>query len=522
MSQQDAIRTGFASSVGAGRDSSGEAVDGTDSVTAGPAGLGTDAVDQLRVDQLRFDFLPDLPVDVQRVEGQSSSDAGLLPIRQADERLGYTRAMAACLSDARREPEHTAIEMLRQRLYGVLADYEDCNDHDALRGDPIFKMLAERKPNDPSLASQPTLSRFENAVDIPALLRILDFLCESGARRLRERNGGSLPPRVVFDLDATDDPAHGRQQLVLFHGYYNQHQYLPLIISEPTTQHVFCAWLRPGAVHAAAGADEEIVRIGQRLRAERGDIALHFRGDAGYGVPWMYQACEAQGYTYTFGLSSNKRLAALAQPLLDRAIEGYKNSGVKQRLFTHFTYRAGSWDRDRMVVAKAECQAAGTNLRFVITNLPVASDADARQIYDDYVQRGASEQRMDELKNGLHADRLSCHRFLANFWRLLLHTAALNLLNWVRDDAAIPDELRDGSSIPAELRKARPQTWRSKLIKVAATVVQTTRRLRVQVSSQWPHWGHYVAVSLRALNMRSPPEPAITRMPVVAGMPAGP
>lgn len=450
------------------------------------------------VSQLLMPFFADRSLIVQRHSGQISSDAGLLPIRQLDDRLGYTSRLAAELSDERHEPRHTQLEMLRQRLYGVLADYEDCNDHDTLRDDPIFKIVADRLPEDDPLASQPTLSRFENAVTIDTLWRTLDFLTATGVERLREKNGGRLPRRLVLDLDATDDPAHGQQQLALFHGYFGQYQYFPIVISEPTTQHVFYAALRPGNAHSALGADDDLRFVVERLRRARRDVEIHVRGDSGYGVPWMYKICEENSLTYTFGIGANKRLRALAQPLLDRAVAEYERTGEKQRLFTRFEYQADSWNHPRTVIAKAECQAAGTNLRFVVTNLPTISDADgdteAEQIYDDYVQRGASEHRFDELKNGLHADRLSCHRFVANFWRLLLHTAAFNLLNWLRDDEQSPEDER----IPAELRTAHPATWRSRVIKVAATVVQSARRIVISISGQWPHWPAYVSVSRRS------------------------
>lgn len=438
--------------------------------------------------QLSLPFFADRRLIVQRRAGQISSDAGLLPIRQLDQRLRFTQRLAAGLRDDRHEPRHTQLEMLRQRLYGVLADYEDCNDHDTLRDDPIFKIVADRLPEDDPLASQPTLSRFENAVTIDTLWHTLDFLAMTGIERLREKNEGQLPERLTLDLDATDDPAHGQQQLVLFHGYYEQHQYFPIVISEPTTQHVLYAALRPGSVHAALGADDDLQFVVHRLRRARPDMAIHIRGDSGFGVPWMYKICEKNSLTYTFGIGANKRLQAMAQPLLDRAVAEYERTSVKQRLFAHFTYQAGSWDRPRTVIAKAECQAAGTNLRFVVTNLEVDSDAEALRLYDDYVQRGVSEQRFDELKNGLHADRLSCHRFVANFWRLLLHTAAFNLLNWLRDD----------ERIPAELRTAQPATWRSRLIKVAATVVQSARRVKIAIASQWPHWPTYITVARRS------------------------
>ena len=438
--------------------------------------------------QLFFSFFADRKLIVQRHAGQISSDAGLLPIRQLDQRLRFTARLVAGLSDDRHEPRHTQLEMLRQRLYGILADYEDCNDHDTLRDDPIFKIVADRLPEDDPLASQPTLSRFENAVTIDTLWQTLDFLVATGIERLRKKNEGQMPKRLTLDLDATDDPAHGQQQLVLFHGYYEQHQYFPIVISEPTTQHVFYAALRPGSVHAAHGADDDLQFVVERLHAARGDLAINVRGDSGFGVPSMYKICEKNRLTYTFGIGANKRLQAMAQSLLDRAVAEYERTGVKQRLFAHFSYQAGSWDRPRTVIAKAECQAAGTNLRFVVTNLQVNSDADAQRVYDDYIQRGTSEQRFDELKNGLHADRLSCHRFVANFWRLLLHTAAFNLLNWLRDDEQVPETLRT----------AQPATWRSRVIKVAATVIQSARRVVVAIAGQWPHWSTLHTVAVRS------------------------
>jgi hypothetical protein len=439
--------------------------------------------------QLSFDFLAQAGVVVQRHPGQITGDAGLLAVRQFDQRWCYTQRLAGCLSDDRSDPTHDNCQMLRQRLYGILADYEDCNDHDTLRDDPLFKLIAGRLPEDQALASQPTLSRFENSIDVRALLAVTDFLIHTGIERLKHKHGGKLPDSLTLDLDATDDPAHGQQQLVLFHGYYGQYQYFPLVISEPTTGHVFLAWLRPGTVHAALGADDDLKRVVDALRKEKPDIAIHVRGDAAFGVPWMYKVCEENDLTYTFGFSANARLKTLTAGLMEQAVLLYGQTSTKQRLFAHFAYRAETWDRDRAVVAKAECHAGGTKLRFVVTNLAVEDDQRAQQRYDHYTERGESEQRMDELKNGLHAGRLSCCRFGANFFRLLLHTAAYNLLN----------ALRDHEQVPAGLRVARPQTWRTRLIKVAATITQSTRRVVVSLAAQWPYWEAYQAVSRRAL-----------------------
>jgi hypothetical protein len=447
-------------------------------------------------EQLSFDFVPHLPVVVQPSEGQICSDAGLLPMRQFDERWNFTSRLAGCLHDPKPNREQSLLSMLRQRIFGILAGYEDCNDHDTLRNDPLFKLIADRLPDDRALASQPTLSRFENLATPAELQRLIDFNILTGIERLKQKHGGQLPASITLDLDATDDPTHGHQQLTLFHGYYGQYQYFPLIISEPTTKHVFVAWLRPGTVHASLGADDDLMRVVKALRKARPDIAIHVRGDAGFGQPRMYEVCEENGLTYTFGFSTNARLKTMTENLMQRAVEEHERTKKKARLFDCFQYQCDSWPQPRTVISKAECHGGGTNLRFVVTNLPsVASPADGERTYDDYIQRGESEHRMDELKNGLKMDRLSCHRFMANFFRLLLHTAAMNLLNGARDD----------QSVPAVLRVGQPCTWRTHVIKVAAVIVQSTRRILVKLAAHWPWWPLYQAVGGRALNFSCGP-----------------
>jgi Transposase DDE domain group 1 len=447
-------------------------------------------------EQFSFDFLPQMPVVVQRHAGQISSDAGLLPLRQFDHRWNYTARMVQCLHDPNPSREQSLLSMLRQRMFGILADYEDCNDHDTLRDDPIFKLVAGRLPEDDALASQPTLSRFENLATPADLQKLIDFLITTGIEHLKQIHGGRLPAFVTLDVDPTDSTTHGDQQLTLFHGYYDQYQYFPLIISEPTSKHVFLAWLRPGTVHASLGAEDDLMRVVNALRKERPDIQIHVRGDAGLGLPAMYRVCEENGLSYTFGFATNARLKKLTLGLMQRAVEQHQRTGQKARLFECFQYQCDSWDRPRTVVAKAECHAGGTNLRFVVTNLPLIVTAEqAQKTYDDYVQRGESEQRMDELKNGLSMDRLSCHRFMANFFRLILHTAAFNLLNAARHHADLPEVLRVG----------QPCTWRTHLIKVAAEIVQTTRRVIVRLAGQWPWWPMYQAVAGRALSFTCSP-----------------
>ena len=354
-------------------------------------------------------------------------------------------------------------------------------------------------------------------------------------------HGGRLPAIITLDLDPTDDPTHGDQQLTLYHGFYEQFQYLPLIISEPTTKHVFVAWLRPGTVHAALGADDDLMRVVNALRAERPDIVIHVRGDAGFGVPWMYEVCETNGLFYTFGFSSNSRLKRMTDDLEEQAEKQFEETKLKARLFNCFQYKCDDWAFARAVVAKVECHAGGTNRRFVVTNLPsqsplapllsetaaadgatplettpptklpsITTAAQGEIVYDHYIQRGESEHRMDELKNGLHTDRLSCHRFMANFFRLLMHTAAYNLFNALRDDASLPQVLRVG----------QPCTWRTHVIKVAAEVVQSTRRVIIRLAAQWPWWSFYKAVCARsAAFTQAVFTPSVTIAPAFAPSP---
>jgi len=444
-------------------------------------------------------FLPRKRVVVENSAGRLTSDAGLLVIREFDERIGMTETFTAVLDDPRQEPTHTMLAMVRQRVYGILAGYEDQNDHDTLRHDPVFQLVCDRLPEDGAeLASQPTLSRFENAISVKALLRLRALLVEQFIESFDEE-----PGRLTFDLDGFDDPAHGEQQLTLFHGYYGQNQYFPLIITNAETDLTVMIALRHGTAHAALGAGEDLEFLVTRLREKWPDVDIEVRADSGFGVPSMYDVCERLGVWYTFGIGMNSRLKRESDDLLAQAIEQYAQTGTKQRLFTSLEYQAGTWDRTRSVVIKAEAHVAGTNRRAVVTNRPGALIV-PQGIYDDYVQRGESENRNKELKVDLCGGRLSDHRFMANLFRLCLHTLALNLLVRLRSElpdppdpdkeptasrprpAPLPDAESLGSPSGAELRRAQPATWRLRLIKVAAEVTVSSRRVLVRLSSAWP------------------------------------
>jgi hypothetical protein len=476
---------------------------------------------QHSAEQVSFDFFSRVPIIVETRDVQVTSDAGILPLRQFDDQIGFTERFIACLNDPR-DPEridHRIDEMIRQRFYGLLAGYEDCNDHDTLRGDPVFKLVSGRSPDQPALASQPTLSRFENAVDIDSLWRLHDFFIEDFIASFK-----APPASITLDVDPWDDPCHGQQQLALFHGFFDQYQYFPLTITCAENDYTLWTALRPGAVHASLGADDDLEHIVTRLRRAWPDVHIHVRGDAGCGVPWMYEVCERLQVDYTFGVAANAVLKDAAKPLLRQAVQRYDQSRQPQRLFDEFFYRAGTWKNFRRVIVKAEANALGTNRRFIVSRRSGAAVL-PQAAYDDYAQRGEGENRNKELKCGIAADRLSCHRFIANYFRLQLHAAALNLLVRLRREVAAPPELTglgdpDPSRVPvadpampiaaldgAERRRYQNRrrqqdplgeghlcTWRMMLIKVAGEVIQSTRRILVRLPSHWPHlhWFRHV------------------------------
>jgi hypothetical protein len=318
------------------------------------------------------------PLVIEPSPGQLTSDAGLRPIRQFDQRIGLTRAFADALDDPDLT-EPTFQEMVRARVYGILAGSADQNDHDTLRANSVFKLLADRSPEDDHLASQPTLSRFKNAISIKSLKRLRDVFLDQFIASF------DTPPRhLTFDLDAVDDPAHGYQQLTFWHGYYDQNQYLPLVITCADNDQFVMLSLRPGNAHAALGADDDLAYLVARLRQVWPDIILHFRGDCGFGVPATYGACDRLRVFYTFGLSANAVLQRQTEGLLAEAVADYERErqaarqqepqrpAVPSRLFAGLGYQAGTWPCARYVVAKAEANDRGTNRRFVVTNRPGA------------------------------------------------------------------------------------------------------------------------------------------------------
>jgi Transposase DDE domain group 1 len=461
-----------------------------------------------------FDFLPSRPVEIEVSPAPLTSDAGLLPVRQLDQQIRFAEQFAAALDDRRDRTltRQSVLSMVRQRIYGILADYEDQNDHDTLRSDPVFKLVADRLPDGPDLASQPTLSRFENAVSIPDLWRLRDVFVELFLQSF------DTPPRhLTFDIDAFDDPAHGQQQLIMFHGYYEQYQYLPIVITCADNDLVLLVGLRHGTCHAALGVDNDLRYLMGKLRSVWPDVQVHVRGDSGLGVPKMYAVCQELRLDYTFGIGMNSRLRAASEDLLKHAVAEFERTRQPQRSFLLIDYQAQRWPMAQPVVIKVEAHAQGTNRRAVVTNRPGARVLPPA-VYEEYALRGESENRNKELKIELHAGRLSDHRFLANCFRLYLHAAALNLLVRLRHTVVTSVPTPAALDLPAELptaaldephrkkffnaRRERDPlgggfacTWRTRLIKVAAEVLVRSRRVIVRLSGSWPHLDHFLQVS---------------------------
>ena len=425
--------------------------------------------------------------------GTLTSDAGGLLLREVDRCCGLIDALAGCLTDPR-DPSritHDLRTMLAQRIHGIALGYEDLNDHATLRTDPLFAVLADQppEPNQP-LASAPTLCRLENRVNRASLARMAGVLVEQFIASF-----DSPPEELILDFDATDDPVHGEQEGRFFHGYYDHYCFLPL--------YVFCgsrllvAYLRPSNIDASLHTGPILKLLVRRLRQTWPKVRIILRGDSGFCRWKLLRWCEKREVFYVIGLARNSVLEKLAEPFTAAAKTQFEASLEKVRNFHEVRYAAGTWDRERRVIVKAEHLPEGPNARFVVTNLAELSPA---QVYDElYVARGNMENRIKEQQLALFADRTSCHAFLANQFRVLLSAAAYVLVEHLRR-VGLPD---------TELEPAQAGTIRLKLFKVAARVVISVRRVVLHLSSAYPLADLFTRVLAR-LRPTPGPQPAPT------------
>jgi hypothetical protein len=426
--------------------------------------------------------------------GKVTSDAGGLLLREVEARFGFVRQFARCFNDFR-DPdrvEHTVEELLKQRIFGLCLGYEDLNDHDRLRFDPLLAVLVDKK--DPegqtrshaadrgkALAGKSTLNRLEltpvraNADSrykkIVARTRDMeDFLVDVFLQQHREP-----PERIILDLDATDSPLHGHQLGRFFHGYYDTYCYLPLYIF--CGDHPLCARLRPSDIDAPAGALKRVERLVARLRQQWPKVSIVLRADSGFCREYLMRWCEGNDVHFLFGLAKNRRLLRILGGELQQAKEQFEQTQQPARVFKDFSYRTQrSWSRARRVVGKAEHLRKGANPRFVVTSLPAEAWPAAMLYEQEYCGRGDMENRIKEQQGMLFADRMSCATMRANQVRLYFSTVAYVLLR----------ALREFGLANTDLAAAQCETIRVKLLKIGAVIQVTVRKVWVSLSEAYP------------------------------------
>jgi hypothetical protein len=429
---------------------------------------------------MRFETQTALALEAAFDGGRITSDGGLLWLAEMDEQLGLCEAISEHVPEWRkRRGRHSLASLVRQRVFQIACGYEDQNDSDSLREDPLLKLVCGSLPESGAdLASQPTISRLENAPTRRSCRRIAEAIFEL---YLEERaEDGAAPKKVLLDFDSTADPTHGDQEGSYYHGYYEQHIYHPLLVFDGESGHLIAALLRAGNTHGSHSAVALLKRIVARLRRRWPEVEVELRADAGFAVPALYDYCEEESITYTVGLITNPRLERMARDLLAEAQEGYDRKGEKVRLFSDDLYAAESWGHPRRIVYKAEAMEKGTNTRFVVTT----RDDEPEDLYGFYVRRGQSENWIKDLKLHMKADRLSCHRFVANQFRLLLHAAAY----WLMD--ALRRKLVGGGA-----RRMQLDSLRLRLIKIGGRVRELLTKIRLHLAAGHPGQDMWHALS---------------------------
>ena len=415
--------------------------------------------------------------------GTISSDGGAFLLRQTDQRINLLPRLAECFLDGRNQDqvEHSIQEMLAQRIYGLALGYEDLNDHEQLRKDPVFCVLAGREHREEPLAGKSTLNRMELGSGIRDRYKKITFWKEGIDELLVKvfiEAHPEAPGEIVLDVDTTDLPLHGKQEGRFFHGYYDAYCYLPLYVF--CGDHVLCARLREANHDASFGSLAEIQRIVMQIRAAWPEVKIILRGDSGFCRDQLMSWCESQGVDFVFGLARNQRLRKIIGAQMHAATEQWNQTGQPARVFTEFEYQTkktkqGGWSRPRRVVAKAEHIQGKENPRFVVTSVDPGKGA-AQWLYEElYCARGDMENRIKE-QFSLFADRVSTETMRGNQMRLYLSALAYVLVSGLR---------RLGLKA-TELAEAQVSTIRTQLLKIGAQIRVTVRKIWVSMASSYP------------------------------------
>lgn len=430
--------------------------------------------------------------------GDVTSDAGALLLREVARGSRIIDRFARCFTDHRDAElvDYSVRDLLGQRVFGLCLGYEDLNDHDRLRDDPLFCALVERISRDgkATLAGKSTLNRLElTKADATAENRYKKIVYDGGQiERLLvdlfvEAQGKDRPKEIWLDIDATDDPIHGNQEGKHFHGYYDEHCFLPLYVF--SEGHLLSARLRTSDCDPSEGVIDDISRIVGILRLKWPEVRIIVRGDSGFCREDLMGWCEVHAVDYVLGLAKNQRLERLIKKDLKKARRKFKKTGKAARRFRNLKYRTlSTWSRKRRVVAKAEHLSDGANPRFVVTTIE-KSETGARALYEDlYCARGNMENRIKEQQMGLFSDRTSSHHLRANQLRLWFSSFAYVLMH----------ELRRIGLRKTELKSAQAWTIREKLFKIGAVVTISFRRIRLAMASSYP-WRETFVTCLKNL-----------------------
>lgn len=412
--------------------------------------------------------------------GQQTSDGGALLLREADRRLNLLSRFSACFVDGRdaERIDHTVDQMVAQRAYGIALGYEDLNDHEQLRHDPLLAMLSGRKDPETALAGKSTLNRLELSTKKPDRYKKI-FCNEEAIDRLMVdvfiESHSKAPAQIVLDLDSTDFAIHGRQEGRFFHGFYDQYCYLPL--------YIFCGTqllgvrLRQSNIDGAAGSLKEVRRIVGQIREHWPEVRIILRADSGFCRDELMSWCEGNGVHFVFGLARNSRLETLLRPQLQQAAGEFAQTHQRARIFTEFEYSTlDSWSRSRRVVGKAEHIEGKANPRFIVTSLSAAEWAPQPLYEDFYCARGDMENRIKE-QLSLFADRVSAETMQANQLRIYFSAIAYLLV----------DGLRRLALTGTEMVHAQVHTIRLRLFKIGAHLRITVRRIWISLASSYPH-----------------------------------
>lgn len=420
--------------------------------------------------ELFFDTICGKKLSVDFEGGAVSADGGALLLRQIEKRTGVIDALVDNMHDRRHESyvEHELSRLVRQRVFQIACGYPEAVASNALRTDPAMKCSCDRLPfSDDALASQPTMSRLENAASSTDIYRMSKAMVDVFLNSFKR-----TPRRIVLDLDDTCDPTHGSQQGSLFHGFHDTYCFLPLHIYEATTGRLVTTVLRPGRTPKGREIAAIVKRLIRHIRARWPRVQIIIRGDSHYGAPEVYDICEDENVWYILGLATNQKLQDMAYRSWWETVRAETG---EYRTCTELMYQAGTWRGPRRVIVRVDAKDRGVDIRFVVSNMPHKS---ARYLYDKvYCRRGQMENLIKDHKNGLRSDLTSCTSFTANSFRLLLHSAAYVLMH----------HLRERVLARTSLASALFDTLRLKLLKVGARIVEKSKVVRFHLPTTYAY-----------------------------------